>query len=299
MTPESFLQELLKAQDLSSEDEQVLQAHKKEITDFLRAEFGDQPQIKYAGSYAKGTMITEQYDLDIVCYFPSSDTRSLKEIREDVSAHLKNKYATHPKASAERIMSLKGVNTPSDYHIDVVPGRFIQNTKDVFLHVGSGEKERIQTNLKTHIDHIANSGCAPVIRLAKLWARRNNLQIRTFVLELFVIHTLTGTQNKDNLQKSFIKVLEGFRDEFETLQLIDPANSNNVVSQLVDPVQKALTIYAAKEALNKIGKSEDTANWKTVFHDDERKRASLAAAIVRNNTTPRSFAPPSPWCSTN
>ena len=88
MIPENFLQELLASQDLLPEQERALQAHKKEITDFLRAEFGDVPVIKYAGSREKGTMIQDRYDLDIVCYFPSSDTRTLKQIRQDVSARL-------------------------------------------------------------------------------------------------------------------------------------------------------------------------------------------------------------------
>src|SRR3989344_571936 len=103
MKPEKFLQGLLATQELSTEQETALQAHKKEVTDFLRAEFDDAPTIKYAGSREKGTMIAERYDLDIVCYFPSSDDRSLKEIREDVSIHLKGKYLIEPKASSERI----------------------------------------------------------------------------------------------------------------------------------------------------------------------------------------------------
>ena len=81
-----------------------LQAHKKEVTDFLRTEFGNDPVIKYAGSWAKGTMIRDCYDLDIVCYFLSSDTRSLKEIRDDVAHRLATHYLTATKASAERIV---------------------------------------------------------------------------------------------------------------------------------------------------------------------------------------------------
>ena len=167
MTPEEYLKALLASQDLTDQQEKDLAAHKKEVTDYLRGEFGDVPSIRYAGSYAKGTMIRERYDLDIVCYFPSDDGRSLKEIRGDVAARLMEKYVVDHKASAERILDLKGATAPGDFHIDVVPGRFIADTKDVFLHVGYGEKERMQTNLKTHIDYIANSGCVPIIRLAK------------------------------------------------------------------------------------------------------------------------------------
>ena len=298
MTLEEFLQELLTTQDLSTQQENTLQAHKNEITDFLRAEFGDAPTIKYAGSHEKGTMIAEQYDLDIVCYFPSGDARSLKEIREDVSTHLKNKYLIQPKASAERITSLKSASTPDGYHIDVVPGRFIEGTKDVFLHVAYGDKERMQTNLKVHIDHIVNSGCVPVIRLAKLWARRNNIGIKTFVLELFVVRTLSSSHDKTNLAKSFRQVLEALKDEFGTLQLVDPANSNNVVSQLVSPSEQTMVAHAAQETLNKVNESNDIANWRTVFRaDDMASYTPPSVSVVRNNPN-QGFTPRSPWSAT-
>ena len=59
----------------------------------------------------------------------------------------------------------------------------------------------MQTNLKTHIDHIKNSGCVPVIRLVKLWARRNNVEIKTFVLELFVIRAVSGPPERGRFEK--------------------------------------------------------------------------------------------------
>lgn len=267
MTTEQFLQSLLTGQELTTDQEKALQTHKAEVTAYLRSEFGQSPVIKYAGSREKGTLIADKYDLDIVCYFPSNDTRSLKEIRQDVSAHLAKRYATEPKASAERILDLRGVSAPTDYHIDVVPGRFIEQSKDVFLHVAYGEKERMQTNLKVHIDHIVNSGCVPVIRLAKLWALRNNISIKTFVLELFVVRTLSGSQSKSNLSKSFRQVLEALRDDFGRVQLVDPANTNNIVSQLIEPSTKAIVSSAASSALETVGVSDQLAGWQTVFRE--------------------------------
>ncbi len=302
MTPEKFLQELLVTQKLSTEQETALQAHKKEVTDFLRAEFGDAPTIKYAGSREKGTMIAERYDLDIVCYFPSSDDRSLKEIRDDVSTHLKKKYLIQSKASAERITNPKGSTAPHGYHIDVVPGRFIEDTKDVFLHVAYGEKERMQTNLKVHIEHIVNSGCVPVIRLAKLWACRNNVDIKTFILELFVVRALIGSHDKSNLTKSFRRVLEAMKDEFGTLQLVDPANSNNIVSKLVTSSEEVVVVHAAEQALNAIGESDDVGNWQTVFREEDNKgyrvppipSVAPLPAYARPDT---GFVPHSPHCT--
>src|SRR3989338_659471 len=301
MTSEEFLQELLETQELSAEQENTLQAHKKEVTDFLRVEFGSDPKIKYAGSREKGTMIADQYDLDVVCYFPNTDTRSLKEIREDVSAHLKKSYIIQSKASAERITNLRGSTVPNSYHIDVVPGRFIENTDDVFLHVAYGDKERMQTNLKVHINHIVNSGCVSVIRLAKLWAYRNNIVIKTLILELFVVRALTGSRDKLNLMKSFRQVLEALRDEFDTLQLVDPANSNNILSQLVQPSEKIMVAQAAKETLDVIGESNELADWQVVFREEDDKGyyAPLISPIPSPSTRhPNTgFTPHSPHCA--
>ncbi len=268
MTVEEFLKNLLESQNLLPKQEAALEANKKEVTDFLRAEFGAAPVIKYAGSHAKGTAIRESYDLDIVCYFPSTDTRTLKEIRDDVSAHLNKRYLMQDKSSAERITNLKNASAPSGYHIDVVPGKFIEGSKDVFLHVAYGDKERMQTNLKTHIDQVANSGCVDVIRLAKLWNCRNNMDIKTFVLEIFVVRALTGSRNKSNPKAAFREVLGAMKDQFGMLQLVDPANKANIVSQLISPSHRVMVAKTAEEAWKKVSQSDNLANWKSVFREE-------------------------------
>lgn len=289
-TIDKFLDDLLSSQDLLPAQDKSLQAHKAEVTSYLRKEFGDDPVIKYAGSYEKGTMIRDSYDLDIVCYFPSSDQRSLKEIRQDVTDHLAKNYQTTAKASAERITNLKGVLAPASYHIDVVPGRFIENTKDVFIHLAHGDKDRLQTNLKTHISYIAGSGCVPVIRLAKIWCHRNALEVKTFVLEMFVVETLKGARNKNNLSESFLKVLEAMKDEFKSKQLIDPANSNNIVSQQVDASQKAQVALKAELAFNQLNTSNDVDVWQKAFNEKAKQILPSPATITSSGLTPRA-----PW----
>jgi hypothetical protein len=284
-TIEKFLQKILLLQDLTPEQERTLQSHKTEVTNFLRSEFGNDPVIKYAGSHEKGTMIRDNYDLDIVCYFPDTDNRSLKEIREDVSNHLKSKYLIEEKASAERISDLRGVSSPSGYHIDVVPGRFIEGTDDVFLHIAHVDKERIQTNLKTHINHIANSGCVPIIRLIKIWANRNRLNIKTFILELFVVEVLSGSYSKNNLQESFLKVMEAMKDRFGSVQLIDPANTNNIVSQTINSADKIMVNSAGEKAFNLLSKSEKISDWENIFGETQISSSPSSG-----------FIPQALWC---
>jgi len=289
-TIDKFLEDLLSSQDLLPVQVNSLQAHKMEVAGYLQKEFGDDPVIKYAGSYEKGTMIRDNYDLDIVCYFPSSDQRSLKEIRQDVTNHLAKNYQITAKASAERIINLNGVLAPASYHIDVVPGRFIENTKDVFIYLAHGDKDRLQTNLKTHINYIVGSGCVPVIRLAKIWCHRNALEIKTFVLEMFVVETLKGANNKNNLSESFLRVLEAMKDDFKSKQLIDPANSNNIVSQQVDPVQKAQVAFKAELAFNQLNASNDVDVWQKAFNENPKQTLVSSATINSSGLTPRA-----PW----
>lgn len=290
-TIEKYLQDLLDSQELTTEQERTLQAHKKEVADFLLAEFAaDKPSIKYAGSRQKGTMIRDSYDLDIVCYFPSTDTRSLKEIRDAVSLHLNKNYAMEDKASAERILNLKGSTAPSTYHIDVVPGRFIADTNDVFIYLAQGDKDYLKTNLKIHIDTIANSGCVPVIRLAKIWAHRNKLEVKTFVLELFVVDALKGSRTKDDLKVSFLKVMEEMKNRFATAQIDDPANTNNVVSRLVSSSSKAIVAREAQAAFTQINGSNELLDWKAVLGDVH------IPGLLNTRTTSAGLIPSAPWC---
>lgn len=283
-----FLTDLLASQELLPHQETLLQQHKTEVTDYLRSQYGNAPIIKYAGSREKGTMIRDNYDLDIVCYFPSDDNRSLKEIREGVQSHLAKQYVLQPKTSAERILDLRGASAPIGYHIDVVPGRFIQDTKDVFLHVNTTDRERLQTNLKTHIDFITNSGCVPVIRLVKIWCHRNRINIKTFIAEIFVVRSLEGFNEKSNLKSAFLHVLESFKDNFEKIQLIDPANTNNIVSEIHSAVEKSIIANTAEHAFNKLKDSTDLNLWQGVFQE----------YVVGNNTSAsRGFVPNEPISS--
>lgn len=261
-----YLKSLFASQELTPAQQSELEAHTKEVESFLRQEFGQSPMIKIAGSVSKGTAIRESYDLDIVVYFPSSDTRTLKQIHDEVWKKLSAKYAIEARASALRIRGLTTNGNNHDYHIDVVPGKFIEDSKDVFLHVAYGDRERIQTNLKTHIEYITSSGCQDIIKLVKIWKVRNGLSLKTFILELFVINALRGYQNKSNLDLAFTKVIEALANSMR-VELVDPANSANIVSQSLTPADKSAISARAQETLETIKKYSSDDKWKMVFKE--------------------------------
>src|SRR5262245_47857055 len=148
MSDNDYLKRVLASQTLVSDSEELksLQSHRSDVETLLRESFKDSsPTIKYGGSKAKETMIREAYDLDIICYFDHEDTKegeTLKDIYTNCEEALEGKYTVERKPSALRLKSLGTDSDPEDFHIDVVPGRYIDDDKsDVFLYRSSGEKE--------------------------------------------------------------------------------------------------------------------------------------------------------------
>lgn len=292
MAVNDFLKDLLKSQTPTSEMLNALSKNREEVEAFLREKFGDDPTIRYAGSKAKGTMIKESYDLDIVCYFPRDCGREIEEIYKDVHKKLQEKYYIVPKTSALRVQKIADDKSQIDYHIDVMPGRFIDDKEqDAFLYQSQSKEKRIKTNLNTHIKFITESGCVDVIRLAKIWNIRNGINIKTFLLELLVIKCLSGSKTKSDLEKSFKKVLEYLRDDISNIRLEDPANTNNVVSDTWSETERNTIALRAKAALLAIDKEPDNIEvWRIIFKEASPAKAVAAGPniIIKN--------PSKPWC---
>ena len=296
MTADEYLSEVLASQALGDDSEELkaLQTHRSDVEKLIRDNFKNTAlTIRYAGSKAKGTMNKESYDLDIVSYVASGDNtagETLENIYENHKKALGKKYIVEPKGSALRIKGCDPVNLGVDFHIDVVPGRFTDDTKtDAYLYQSGGDKTRLKTNLDVHLDHVRNSGVIDAIRIAKLWRVRNGLPVRTFVLELAVIKLL-----KDQKTKCLSAQMEHFwtelRDNSANLCIEDPANPNgNDLSKCLDDNLKSQLASAAKRTLEQI-KSSD---WEVVFGNVQKQEKAARIEILRSAAA---VATPSrPW----
>jgi len=280
MKPTEYLKSILDAQTLDPNGDEIkaLQEHRKEVEDLLRNEFEDgSPTIRYGGSKAKGTMIRESYDLDLICYFAHDDIgagETLEDIYNNVEEALKASYSIQQKTSAVRLQSKKD---KIDFHIDVVPGRFTDKSKsDAYLHQTTGNKERLKTNLDTHISHVKESGVIEAIRLMKLWKVRNSVGVKNFVLELLVIDILDGYASKP-LEDQLTKVWETFRDEADSLSVKDPANpEGNDLTPLLDHCRDELSTVASSTL-----RTLKDKGWEAIFGEpDEGKMKDKAALYV-------------------
>lgn len=228
MTPHEYLEGVLQKQVMLQKDVAVLQQLRDKIAGDLRQSFGTAPHFYYAGSYGKDTMIRESFDLDIVIYFPSTTSASLKDIFTSVHTELvRNGYTVQPKTVALRLAYQGG------FHVDVVPGKAQDSTFNfatLFKNEGGGST--LQTSLKVHIDAVRKTGIRECVKLMKLWRLRHKLSWPTFAVEIVVARALNG-KRKDDHAACMREVFNFLVGNIMGARLVDPANTNNVVEMSV------------------------------------------------------------------
>lgn len=279
MTDADYLEAVLLDQALASDSPEMtdIRAHRVEVEALLLDRFGyADPTIRYGGSKAKGTMIKRSYDLDLPTYFPTGETgagRTLEDIFHNVESALRDSYWTEAKGSAIRLRSREVSGSGQDFHIDVVPGRFFDDSAtDTWLYQNVPGRERLKTNLDVHIKHVQKSGVRDAIRLLKLWRVENGMNIRNFALELLVIDLLQG-RKAVSLPTQLRYVFEQFRDHAADLCVEDPANpdGNDLAELLNDSVKCSLETHAAL-ALQAV----DNGGWAQVFGPAPEQERAVA-----------------------
>lgn len=299
MTTDDYLARILQQQTLADDSAEMkeLRRRRDEIQGLLISAFANAtPSIRWGGSKAKGTMIRMSYDGDMTCYFARDDRNvgaTLQDIYDNVAMALAENFEVQRKNSALRVKdrSTKGtLGVATDLHIDVVPGRFFEDEKsgDVWLHQNEGTKERLKTNLETHISHIRDSGVTDAIRLMKLWNVRNGIGAKTFVLELLTVMLLSG-RTRSSLAHQLEHIWNELCDRPDELAVEDPANPNgNDLKAVLDQVRSMLS-SVARRTLDLIARQ----GWEAVFgpiesDDSGAKKSALldTAARVTNPTKP-------------
>lgn len=295
MNNTDYLNSVLESQTFAADapEMKALTAKRNEVEAILRAAFSDcNPTIKYGGSRAKQTMICASYDLDLLCYFPRDDSgagETLEEIYTKTEAALAPYYQLTRKTSALRIEEQTG-DERTYTHVDVVPGRFIDDTNgDVFLYQHNAEKMRLLTNTKTHLLYIRDSGFTPAIRLAKVWRETSGrFDFKTFVLELLVVDLLREAK-QTTLDGQLRAFWHAVYDHADTLNVEDPANSSNDLSQYLTE-NKYKLINAAEWALRTL----ETSGWEGIFgsvvnRSTATRLITSVPSVISTGTKPWSY----------
>lgn len=253
MTNQEYLQSLLTGQDLGDSELKTLRDLRDQIETQLREGLQKVERVYYAGSFGKKTMIRETYDLDIVIYWANDCGFTLQAIYDGVGQVLQKHWKCVNKKTVAWEVPFQG-----GFHIDVVPGRAIDASFNYANLYRTDTGQSFQTSIKTHINTIRNSGRRDAIRLMKLWRKRQNVPLKkTLALELITIDGCSGTPTAD-LEKQLLATFRYVRDNILTARLVDPANTNNVLSDEISYSDKLLIQAAAKAAV-------DAQYWSNVF----------------------------------
>lgn len=243
MTSDEYLCQLLAQQDLSETQLDSLRSLRERIESQLSVLQGS-PRFYYGGSFAKKTMIREAFDLDIVIYWPSNSSYTLKGIFDSVGDQLRRNWQhVNPKTVAWELPFEGG------FHIDVVPGRAIDASFRYANLYRRDKDSSLQTSIKVHIDTVRNSERHKVIRLMKLWRFKRKVPFKkSLALELMTIDGCEGVHTA-GLEQQLLAVLRYVRDNISSARIVDPANTNNVLSDEISPFDKQAIQSFADAAL--------------------------------------------------
>lgn len=136
--------------------------------------------------------------------------------------------------------------------VDITPARkHSGNTNDHWIYVSKQDTWR-QTNIQKHISDISNSGRQNEIKLLKIWRELNKLDFPSIYLEYMTINILSGkSKDATKLADNFWFVIQQLgKDTSNPLnsRIVDPANSTNILSNLLNATEKKEIITKAKTA---------------------------------------------------
>jgi hypothetical protein len=250
VTAQQYLEGILEKYNLTEQQIEPIKKKRETIENFFRTKYGSKiATFYYSGSYAKGTAINLKYDLDLCIYFRRDAFSTLKEMYYDVYNALRQNYIVNLQTVSMGLVS-------GNESIDIVPARKIDDSTDYANLYDNDHNGQIQTNIPKHKEYISISEARPIIKLMKVWKFQHSIHFKSFGLELLTIRALENFNDPDYGNR-VLQVLRFFRDNAKSIRLIDPANSNNIISDLIAPVDKqaiADNAYASlqKKYLNEI-----------------------------------------------
>lgn len=197
--------------------------------------------VRLSGSVAKGTANAGANDMDLFIELADDTPFSLQVIYASL---LREATGNWPAARAQNVSV--GI-TCEGFHFDLVPARLQTGYQNWYSLWRNRAQTWTQTNVEVHIQTVQRSGRIEEIRLLKLWRTLAGLEFPSFILELAAIEALKG-RRVGELASNLSHALSWIGENILTVQLIDPSNTNNIVSDDLTQAEKHAISVAAKHA---------------------------------------------------
>jgi tRNA nucleotidyltransferase (CCA-adding enzyme) len=257
-------------------------------------------KMRLSGSLAKGTALRSLNDIDVACYIAGVDAPSdVTKLTNYLSECLRKAF---PNFTPDQInpqtysvtVSFKG----SGLDVDVVPILYYGDEQWYGDLVSQEDGSFLKTSIPLHLDFINKrkekhkSHFVQVVRLLKFWARKtkqeqDDFRFKSFMIEMILCHLcdqgLDFSDYPEALQGFFTYIAKSnmrerisFNDYYklseispfnDPIQIIDPVNSKNNVSELYTIIQADAIVNAALEAGDAIDSAlAATTKGKTVYY---------------------------------
>ncbi len=207
--------------------------------------------LLYSGSRAKGTAISIASDVDYLVSLTSGcneNSGGLKSIYDSLYTELKSKYPSASKQNVSVRIDLNGLE------VDVTPARKqTGNTNDHWLYVSKLDTRK-QTNIQKHINDVSQSGRTNEIKVLKIWRELHQLDFPSIYLEYLLINNILLNKSKDinslgdNVWYALNELAKSTGNPLGA-RIVDPANSANILSDLLTVDEKNIIINKAKVSI--------------------------------------------------
>jgi len=205
-----------------------------------------------SGSYAKGTAVRGSTDIDLFLSFRADTQGTLNDLYESVFS-----FASRQGWSPRRQNVSIGINFYGT-KIDLVPGRIQPGYQNYHWLYRRKADTWVQTNVSVQIEAVKKSQRLNEIRALKIWRNLRNLDIPSFYLELTVIDSLYRRPT-DALADNVMHALQHIASNFLTARVIDPANTNNTISDDLTNAEKQ--VVAAQALLSTRAQTWEQIIW--------------------------------------
>lgn len=105
-----------------------------------------------------------------------------------------------------------------------------------------------KTNIDTHISRVRQSGRITEITALKIRRENHKIKFPSIYLECFVIDSLHG-RSLNAPADNIMYLLQDIRDNIQTRRVVDPANTNNILSEELTQMEKKALSDAAQQSL--------------------------------------------------
>jgi hypothetical protein len=317
MNKNNYLNRVLQSYRMKHVDDlMALYIEKREVVkNALQEKFKEQIATRAinSGSYAKHDAINTKFDLDVCQPFNRNSFSTLEEMADTVFDFFQNEFEDEHlvknKTRKQRVSTgITFVIDGNEIQMDIVPGRELLDndysaTNRLNLHVRAKLSQPItstQTNIQKHITLVKGKNSErSIIRLLKIWkTNKNQSRVKSFFVELITIRAFENySEVPTGIWEQLKMTMEYIRDNVQNIRLVDPANSNNVVSDTMTEFEKLNLHFDMKQILEQIELNAENLKIYFSVNDDfdegdeeEEKRKQAALNLSRTGVISQ------PWC---